>query len=115
MYDEVELNARGSSLEIISADGNKQTFNEFPVKMTVNAPGTYTVTQSLLGEKKLIENFYVRVDSAESNIADVKAVLENPEYTPIVSEWYDDLLLYLAAAMFVLSIAEWLLHIKEGN
>ena len=115
MYEEVELNARGSSLEIISADGNKQTFNEFPVKMTVNAPGTYTVTQSLLGEKKLIENFYVRVDSAESNISDVKAVLENPEYTPIVSEWYDDLLLYLAAAMFVLSIAEWLLHIKEGN
>lgn len=113
--DEVTLNARGSSLEVTSAGGERQTFSEFPASITASAPGTYTVVQSLLGDKTLIENFYVRIDSSESNISGVKAVLDNPEYTPVVSEWYDDLLLYLAAAMFVLSVAEWLLHIKEGS
>lgn len=113
--DEVTLNARGSSLEVTSAGGERQTYSEFPASITASAPGTYTVVQSLLGDKTLIENFYVRIDSSESNISGVKAVLDNPEYTPVVSEWYDDLLLYLAAAMFVLSVAEWLLHIKEGS
>ncbi len=113
--DEVTLNARGSSLEVTSADGEKQSYSEFPAKVTASAPGTYTVVQNLLGDKTLIENFYVRVDSSESNISRVEAVLDNPEYTPIVREWYDDLLLYLAIALFVLSIAEWLLHIKEGS
>lgn len=113
--DEVTLNARGSSLEVTSSGGEKQTYSEFPVSITASAPGTYTVVQSLLGDKTLIENFYVRVDSSESNISRVEPVLDNPEYTPVVSEWYDDILLYLAAAMFVLSVAEWLLHIKEGS
>ena len=113
--DEVTLNARGSSLEVTSSGGEKQTYSEFPASITASAPGTYTVVQSLLGDKTLIENFYVRIDSSESNICGVEAVLDNPEYTPVVSEWYDDLLLYLAAAMFVLSVAEWLLHIKEGS
>lgn len=113
--DEVTLNARGSSLEVTSSGGERQTYSEFPASITASAPGTYTVVQSLLGDKTLIENFYVRIDSSESNISGVKAVLDNPEYTPVVSEWYDDLLLYLAAAMFALSVAEWLLHIKEGS
>lgn len=113
--DEVTLNARGSSLEVTSSGVEKQTFSEFPASITASAPGTYTVVQSLLGDKTLIENFYVRIDSSESNISGVKAVLDNPEYTPVVSEWYDDLLLYLAAALFALSVAEWLLHIKEGS
>lgn len=102
-------------MEVTSADGEKQSYSEFPAKVTASAPGTYTVVQNLLGDKTLIENFYVRVDSSESNISRVEAVLDNPEYTPIVREWYDDLLLYLAIALFVLSIAEWLLHIKEGS
>lgn len=114
VYDEITLNARGSSLEVTSSRSEKQTYNEFPATITATAPGTYTVVQTLLGDKRLIENFYVRVDSSESNIRKVVATLDNPEYTPIVTEWYDDLLVYLAAALFALSVAEWLLHIKEG-
>lgn len=113
--DEVTLNARGSSLEVTSSDGIKQTYLEFPAQITASVPGTYTVVQSLLGNKTQIENFYVRVDSSESNISRVEAALDNPEYTPVVTEWFDDLLIYLAAAIFALSIAEWLLHVKEGS
>ena len=55
--DEVTLNARGSSLEVTSSGGEKQTYSEFPASITASAPGTYTVVQSLLGDKTLIENF----------------------------------------------------------
>lgn len=114
VYEDITLNARGSSLEVISPKDGKQVYRDFPATITANVPGTYTVMQTLLGNKRLVENFYVRVDASESNTRSVVATLDTPEYTPIVKEWYDDLLVYIAAALFVLSVAEWLLHIKEG-
>ena len=64
--------------------------------------------------KSSVEDFYVRINSDESDVAKVVAKLDNPVYKPVITEWYDDLLVYLAIGIFIFSFAEWLLHSREG-
>lgn len=113
VYDDVALTARNSSLEV-RFENKSTTYTDKNVTIHADKPGTYTVSQELLSGKTLEENFYVRTDSAESNVNKLEAVLENPDYVPEPVEWYDDLLLYLAAALFAITFIEWWLHSREG-
>ena len=95
VYDEVTINSRGTAIE-------------------VSMPGNKTVMQTLMSGKSSVEDFYVRINSDESDVAKVVAKLDNPVYKPVITEWYDDLLVYLAIGIFIFSFAEWLLHSREG-
>lgn len=114
VYDDVTINSRGTALEVSMPGNKKQTFSEFPSTITADVPGTYTVTQTLMSGKSSVEDFYVRINSDESDVAKVVAKLDNPVYKPVITEWYDDLLVYLAIGIFIFSFAEWLLHSREG-
>ena len=56
------------------------------------------------------ESFYVKVPDDESNIKIVIDVLQNSVIKTIVSDMFDDLLLYFAIVLVTLLFAEWWLQ-----
>ena len=108
----VTLNARGTSLTVSGA-GIHRDYTEFPAELTVEKPGTYTLTQTLLSGKQAIDSLYVKVPNAESNIFQEVDMLESP-YTDANHQAQDlDLLFYFAVALVALLFAEWWLQSRE--
>ena len=86
---------------------------EFPHTLALTEPGVYTVTQDLISGETVIESFYVKVASEESNITLVKDELENPYFYVEPESGNLDLLLYLAMALVAFLFIEWWLKSRE--
>ena len=56
----------------------------------------------------------MRIASSQSNIVKVEDVLTNPNVVKKDKFTYDDLLVYLAAAITALLFIEWILQSREG-
>lgn len=110
--DTVSLGARSETL-FLTGPYVDETFTEFPATVNLQTPGVYTVTQTPLSGTEVIENFYVRIPNAESNILAVEDALENPVFFVAEEDTNLDLLLYLAIALVALLFAEWWLHTRE--
>ena len=63
---------------------------------------------------KIKENIYVKIPAAESNIFNVQETLGEPYVEEVQIEMYNDLLLYLAAALVALLFIEWWLQSREN-
>ncbi|MBQ8374113.1 MAG: BatA and WFA domain-containing protein [Clostridia bacterium] len=108
--EKVALAARGDSLTV---SGIEAPITEFPTNLTLSAPGTYTLTQTVFGEK-LEDKIYVRIPASESNIVAVLEGLDDP-YRPASTEDYlEDLLLALSIALVALIFIEWWLQSREN-
>lgn len=104
--ESVELNARGTSLTV-RGQGEDITLTDFPAEITLSECGVYTLSQTLFNGKEVLENFYVKIPNAESDLTTPVEELGNP-YVEAVPEDEDyDLLLYLAGALALLLCAEW--------
>ncbi|MBE6585326.1 MAG: VWA domain-containing protein [Ruminococcaceae bacterium] len=108
----VSLGARSETL-FVTGPYVDETFTEFPATVQLETPGVYTVTQTPLSGVEIVENFYVRIPAAESNILSVEDALENPVFYVAEDNTDLDLLLYLAIALVALLFAEWWLHTRE--
>lgn len=120
VYDTVTLNARASELNMLAPSGERKTFTEFPASVTVDAPGTYSFSQTLIGSTALApkvqnEKFYVRIDPAQSNIARVEDFFDEPISETTEETHFADFLLWLALAIVLLVLLEWELHVFDGN
>ena len=62
---------------------------------------------------ELMDNFFVKLPAAESNINSSADVLTNPLFAPKQEQNDLDLLLYLSIAVVVLLFSEWWLHTRE--
>ena len=112
IYDKVTLNSRGEDLAV-QGPGINETFIEFPSRITVDQPGTYTLTQTPISGSEVVESFYVKIPAAECNTARTVDTLPNP-YVEISEEIFDiDLLMYFALALVLLLFAEWWLQSRE--
>ena len=110
---EIELNSRSEEMYVTGA-GEEITVNEFPYNLVLKEPGTYTVIQTPISGIEVIENFFVKMPSSESNINAEIDALENPLFHQTVeNNSHQELLLYFAIALVVLLFAEWWLHTKE--
>ena len=108
----VSLGARSETL-FVTGPNLETVFTEFPATIDLGTPGVYTVTQTLLSGREVIENFYVRIPQGESNILSVEDSLKNPVFFEAEEDSNLDLLLYLAIALVTLLFAEWWLHTRE--
>lgn len=111
--DTVTVNARGEGLSISAPNEQPFYFEELPTEYKVNRPGTYTLMQSGMDNKTIVENFFVKVPNFESNVT--KEVDSLPMvHVTTKHEYADtDLLTYFAAALVALMFAEWLLQSRE--
>ena len=108
----VDLNARADVLNVTGPNTVVKA-EEFPYTLALNEPGVYTVTQDLISGEIVIESFYVKVASEESNITLVKDELENPYFYVEPESGNLDLLLYLAMALVAFLFIEWWLKSRE--
>ncbi|MCX4312390.1 MAG: BatA and WFA domain-containing protein [Clostridia bacterium] len=110
--DEIALNARGAALTV-DGPGVTEEYTQFPSKLSVSKPGIYTVKQTLISEKEKVENFYVKIPAAQSNIKRNEDSLANLYIVPKEQVIDEDLLIYFAAALVALLFLEWLLQSRE--
>lgn len=109
------LNCRGNLLSVTGYNTDL-SFKEFPAELTMTVPGTYTLRQTTFSGKEVEEKIYVRMPMAESNItANEDTTLVGPYYEVDESEFYNDLLLWLACALVALIMLEWYLQHKESS
>ena len=97
-----------------AAEAEEKIFEQFPATLNVDLPGTYALTQTTDFGKKIEENVYVKIPSAESNVREVKDALAEPYIEEKKVKLYDDLLLYFAATLVALLFIEWWLQSREN-
>ena len=110
----VTLNARGDKLDVVGPDVELE-LEEFPYDLKVIQPGTYTLTQVAMSGDLVIENFFVKIPAAESNIYSEESILTNPYFFEETESVDVDLLFYFALAVVSLLFIEWWLKSRERN
>lgn len=109
----VELSARGPELTVTSGTGKELVINEFPATLTLTNPGSYTIEQTTAFGKEVFEQIYVTTPASESDITQKKETVRKPNNNYDPDDYFDDLLLYVAAALVALLFAEWWLQSRE--
>ncbi len=107
------LNARGEELNV-SGGNVDETFVEFPSKLQLAVPGTYTLSQTTAFGKTVDEQIFVKVPTEESNICAMGERLPDPYSARDDKDYFSDLLLWFAVALVALLFAEWFLHSREN-
>ena len=92
----------------------KTTFESLPATIKVTSPGDYTVTQTDMRGNPELEQFFVHVPQAESNITKTVDELPMLRYEKTTVDTNTDLLLWIASAALILMFVEWWLHSKES-
>lgn len=110
----VTLNARGDTLDVTGPDV-ELPLETFPYDLKVVQPGTYTLVQTAMSGNLVIENFFVKIPAAESNIHMSEGALANPYFFEQSESLDVDLLFYFALAVVALLFIEWWLKSYEQN
>ncbi len=100
----------------------ESTYDAFPVRLTVDRPGTYIVTQDLSNGKIRTDRFFVRVAEEESDFSAQGDVLSGDEYqNPYGTEAgganvrHDrkEFFKYIAIVLLMLLVIEWGVQYRE--
>ena len=115
--EKITLNARGNELYVSNENGLMDTvmFDTFPAELQVTLPGTYTLTQTTFAGKPIEEKIFVRIPAAESNIFSTQDALGNPYKDPEETDYYNDLMKYIAIVMVAILFLEWWLQSRENS
>lgn len=118
VYSEITINSMGTELNLkrVSSDDDKgTTFNSFPAKTRLTVPGTYNISQTgFLGKEVDDTKIYVKIPAAESNIAAREDTVYDPFTGSIQYDYFKDLLIFFAAALFALLFIEWILQLRDN-
>ncbi len=109
----LDLNARGELLTVTDPVKNAVEYKTFPATMVATLPGAYSLNQTTYFGVEVNENIYVKVPAKESNIWNMEDRIVSIYSATDASQYFQDLLFYLAIALVTLLFAEWLLHLKE--
>ena len=112
--EKIQLNARDGELTVKKGD-KETTFYEFPAVLEVDTPGTYTLTQTDVFNNSYFieEKIYVSIPTVESNICYVGDALPEPYNKVDEKDYYDDLLMYIAALLVAVLFIEWWLQSRD--
>ena len=111
--ESIALNARSTILEVSGPDNLQLNIKEFPNSIELDTPGTYTLYQTPISGRDVLEKFYVHIPSAASNTEAVYDELTNPYFPPVEEAPDIDLVFYFALALVCLLFAEWWLQSRE--
>ena len=113
VYDGIEVNARSNDVYVTGYEFDKH-LTEFPAKVTFDAPGAYTVSQTTFFDKEMRNNVFVRIPAGESNVTGRGDTFDAPYFVIDENDYYKDLLLFIEIALVALLFAEWAMHLYEG-
>ena len=115
LYDKVVLNSR-SELMTVTGPAFKETleFETTPVEIYVDAPGTYTVTQTPISGNKIVDKFSVVIPEEQCDITRTVDTLTNPFYPSVIEASDLDLVIYFAIALVTLLFCEWWLKSRDN-
>lgn len=112
----VALQARGEELIVTGGDNKEEIFDQFPATLRVSIPGTYTLQQAVpFKTEDVIEKIFVKAPSSESDIFKEGETILNPYTIKEETKFFEDLLLYVAAALVALLFLEWFLAGRDNN
>lgn len=122
----VKPNAESVNIHFEGRNGDEAVSNDyitFPLELTTDAPGTYTVTQTLSNGKVRTDTFFVRTSAEESDFSAMGGILAAEEYqntgTGTDSEGNDvrynifEFFKYIAVLLLVLLVVEWGVQYRE--
>ena len=104
---------------IVDADRDWYFYDEagkgenFKVVFEASIPGTYQISQLSYYGKNFTERVFVAIPTIESDIWRTSE-LTAPVAEQYGTEYFEDWLLYLAAAIVFFLFAEWFLHVREN-
>ena len=112
----LELNARGPQLEVKREGSMDEAtiYTQFPAKLQVSIPGTYSMKQTTFSGNMVTEYVYVHIPTEESNIRIKGETVKTPERTQDDSEYFKNLIVFVAATMIALLFIEWWLQSREN-
>lgn len=113
VYDEVTLGGTNSEVHVVGYRLDK-TFDTFPSYFSVDTPGTYVISHSNDFGREFTDRIYVSIPSYESDIKRREEVLQSPYRAAVQTEYFNDLLFYIAIALVFFSFAEKALQINEN-
>lgn len=106
--EEIEVKGRGPKVYVKETD---ETLQEFPAKLSFSSPRVITLEQESYFEREYPDiNVYIRTPASESDIWHVEDGLKGPVVMVQTENSYDDLIIWVAAALVALLFAEWWLQ-----
>jgi hypothetical protein len=111
IYQSISLQAQGKSLTVSNVS---EAFTEFPATLYLSLPGTYTITQVTDFGKTIEDRIYVTIPTAECNIWGTADTLRDPYLIDVDTNYFQDMITYVAAALLLLLFVEWLLQAKDN-
>ena len=114
VYESVLLNARGEELYVSRGAETVNKFEQFPATLNVDLPGTYVLTQTTFFGESVSESIYVKIPAVESDIFKDADSLPDPFTEQEDEDFFEDLLLYIAAALVAILFLEWWLQSREN-
>ena len=114
--EEIFFNARGQELYLSNEYSEDEiVFEEFPASYKVTTPGTYLLSQTTFAGKLINEKIFVKIPASESNIWATEDALGNPYKEIEPEDYYNDLMIFIAAAMVAILFIEWWLQNRENG
>ena len=114
--EKIELNSRGEKVTVNGGMSEEIPidYTSFPTTLVFDRPGACTISQRTYFDKELAENIYIGIAKSESMLTEERYALENPFTERDDSDYFNDLLVYLAAALVALLFVEWWLQSRES-
>lgn len=119
--DTITITRRGVNVTVTDPSG-EYVYNDADngdnvtgnVSFVADTYGPYIVQQTTFSGKVLSQSFFVRTPAEESNIFRQIESLSNPYVNKERMKYYNDLLVYFAAALTLLLFVEWWLQSREN-
>ena len=112
--ESVTLQSRGPQLTVVG-EGYNRTLTEFPASISFSKPGTYSLKRtSYFGDDLEDVNIFVKIPAIESNLWRQEDSPARPYVAETTESFYQDLVVWLAAAIAALLLLEWWLQAR-GN
>ena len=110
--DSVEIRSRSNEI-VVKGNGQEMKINSFPNSLSLDLPGTYTISQMTYFGKKLSENIYVKIPQSESNILEGLDTIVNPIMGTQEIALTKDIIFWFAVALCSLVFIEWIIKGKD--
>lgn len=111
--EEIAVDSRGPS---VTVSGENDPITEFPTTLKFDLPGTYTLsTSSYYNKERPSVELYIKIPEIESNTDRTEDSFTAPYRAPEEGFLYDDLLIYLAAALVLLVMFEFWLQGRDSR
>lgn len=110
--DKVVVRSRSNEI-VVEGYGEEIVLNSFPNTISLDLPGTYTITQTTYFGNTIKEQVYAKIPNSESNIFNELDTIVNPITGTSEMTLTQDLLFWIAIGLSTLLFIEWILKGKD--